>query len=121
MTSEQLAKAIVQAAEDVKGEDLLVLDLRELTSFTDFFVLVTGRSDRQVQAIADNIVETLKAEKTRPLGIEGFETGHWVLIDYAAVVVHVFYGETREFYSLEKLWSDAPRLQLEESDQVAAP
>ncbi len=121
MTSQELAQQILAAALEVKAEDPLVLDLRQLTSFTDFFVIVTGRSDRQVQAISDRIIENIKDKKIKPLGIEGHETGHWVLIDFGAVVVHVFYEETREFYALEKLWSDAPRMAWNEAAQEVAP
>ncbi len=121
MNSEELAKEILAAAQDVKAEDPVVLDLRTLTSFTDFFVIVSGRSDRQVQAIADRVTEDLREKKIKPMGIEGYDSGHWVLIDYGAVVLHVFYGETREFYLLEQLWSDAPRLEVNSDDQKAAP
>lgn len=103
------------AALDIKGEDAVVLDLRKLTSFTDFFVIISGRSDRQVQAISNRVIETLDKKRTKPFGIEGYETGHWVLLDYGSVVAHVFYQETREFYALEKLWSDAPRVEWKET------
>tara|TARA_Y100000031_G_scaffold79713_1_gene87865 strand:- start:331 stop:678 length:348 start_codon:yes stop_codon:yes gene_type:complete len=108
MTSRNLAKIIAQAAFDIKGFDLNVIDLRKHTSFADFFVIVNGRSDRQVQAICNNILEKTKAKKESPNGVEGYNAGHWILIDFVSVVVHVFYEETRDFYALDKLWGDAP-------------
>ena len=100
----------VKAGQAKKGEDVLVLDLRELTSFTDFFVILTGNSSRQNAAIVDSIEQDLKKKKTRPLGIEGKEVGEWILMDYGDFVVHVFSKRAREYYSLEKLWGDAPRV-----------
>ncbi len=120
MTSEELAKLILSAAQDVKAEDPVLLDLRQLTSFTDYFMIASGRSDRQVQAIADRIVENLREAGHKPLGVEGYETGHWILLDFGNVVAHIFYGETREFYELEKLWGDAPRLTGDKKEQEAA-
>lgn len=90
--------------------NLEVLDLRRLSSFTDYFVIVSGRSDRQVQAICDRIEENLKKKDRKPLGIEGYPQGHWVLMDYGEVVAHIFYEEVRPLYALEKLWGDAPRV-----------
>ena len=112
LTSRALAKIVAQAAIDIKGMDLNVLDVRKLTSIADYFVIVSGRSDRQVQAICDNILEKTKNNGNRPLGIEGYHTGHWVLIDFADVIVHIFYEETRDFYALDKLWGEAPSVDL---------
>jgi ribosome-associated protein len=109
VTSKKLTEKITLAAQDVKAEDIAVLDLRKLVDFTDFFIVASGRSDRQVKAIADRIIENLGKEKIKPIGIEGYEIGHWILLDFGAVVAHIFYTETREFYALEKLWSDAPK------------
>jgi ribosome-associated protein len=100
----------VKAGQAKKGEDILVLDLRELTSFTDFFVIVTGNSSRQNAAIVESIEQDLKKKKTRPLGIEGKAVAEWILMDYGDFVVHVFSRRAREYYSLEKLWGDAPRV-----------
>lgn len=111
-SSRDLAREIAQSAADVKGENLVVLDLKKLSSFTDLFVIVSGRSDRQVQAIADRIEENLKIKNSPPLSIEGYSQGHWVLIDCGSVVAHVFYEEVRDFYALEKLWGDAPRVRF---------
>jgi ribosome-associated protein len=87
--------------------------MKDLTSFTDYFVICSGESTTQVKAIAEHIIESLKAEKTKPSGVEGLSHARWVLIDLGDVVAHVFDSETREFYGLEKLWLDAPRVELE--------
>lgn len=110
--SRDVARTIAQAAYDTKAEDLIVLDLRKLTSFTDFFVIATGRSDRQVQAVCSRIEEVLSKKKMRPIGIEGYQKGHWILMDYGSVVAHIFYEEARVFYAIEKLWNDAPKIRF---------
>lgn len=106
------AKLIVAAALERNAEDPLTLEIRELTSFADAFVLLSGRSDRQVRAIAEAIEERLKKSGSPPIGIEGLGQGRWVLLDCNDVVVHVFESEVRELYALERLWSDAPVLEL---------
>jgi ribosome-associated protein len=106
------AKRIVAAALDLKAEDLIVLDMRQVSSFADTFVIASGRSDRHVRSIADAIVEALRAAGEPPLGVEGKDEGHWVLIDANDAIVHVFDPETREAFDLERLWSDAPQLDL---------
>ena len=105
---------ILEAALDRGAMTPAALDIRDLTSFADTFVLLTGRSDRQVRAIADAILHTLRESDATPLGIEGVEDGRWVLIDCNDIVVHVFDPETRELYALDRLWSDAPTIDLEE-------
>lgn len=97
----------VQAALGKKAEGLVVLDVRGLTSIADAFIICSGRSNRQVSAIADHIERFLKQKGLRPLGVEGKSEGHWVLMDYGDVIIHVFYSETRAFYDLEGLWVDA--------------
>ncbi len=91
-----------------KAEEVLAMDLRKISSATEFFLLATGRSDTQVQAIAEHIIDELKKVGVRPSHVEGLEEGRWVLIDYFDVVVHVFHTTAREFYQLESLWGDAP-------------
>ena len=103
-----------QAALDKKAYDLVILEVSALTSVADYFVICTGRSDIQVQAICRAIEEALVKATFRPLAIEGFTHGQWVLIDYGDVVVHVFYESVREFYNLEGLWVQAPRCELPE-------
>lgn len=100
----------VRAALEKKAYDLVLLDVQKITSFTAYFLICSGRSDRQVQAIARSIEEDLKKIGVRPLGIEGFERGKWILMDYDDVVVHVFLDPIRKFYDLEGLWLDAPRV-----------
>ncbi len=110
MTDHTLALHIAKIADDFKAEEIRVLDLRGLTSFTDFYVICSGRSDRQVQAIADEIVTRLKKQDIRPVGMEGHQAGQWILIDYNEVVVHIFHPEARQFYQIEKFWGDAPEV-----------
>lgn len=117
MTSpDGLQKALLctRAALDKKALDLVVVDVGEFTSIADYLVICTGRSDRQVQSIAQAIEEALAAEGARPISIEGMQRGQWVLLDCGDVIVHVFYQPVREFYDLERLWEHAARVQLPE-------
>lgn len=107
------ARCIVEAALEMKAELPIVLDMRKVTSYADTFVVMTGRSDRQVRAIADSVVVALKEYGEAPLGVEGLEDGNWVLIDCNDSIVHLFDPETRAHYDLERLWRDAPRVDLE--------
>ncbi|HMF55401.1 MAG TPA: ribosome silencing factor [Pyrinomonadaceae bacterium] len=104
----------LRAASDKKALDIVVLDLREVASFTDYFVITTGMNQRQVQAIADDVVEQLKKEGTRAARVEGYKTAEWVLVDYGDFVVHVFEEKARRFYDLERLWRDSVRVPLPE-------
>jgi ribosome-associated protein len=106
-SSLDLARRIVELAEDKKASDIVLLDLGELTSMADYFVIASGGSERQLDAIADGIVGGLRDEKTRPFGREGTAGSHWMLIDYGGVIVHVFTPPEREFYQLERHWSEA--------------
>ena len=105
MNSQALRKLVVDAIEELKGVDVVSLDVRGLTDVTDFMVIASGRSDRQVGAIAENVIEKAKAAGVRPLGVEGLDRREWVLVDLCDVVVHVMQPQTREYYQLEKLWS----------------
>jgi ribosome-associated protein len=107
------ALAIAKAALDKKGEDVVVLDVRGLTSYADYFVVVTADSDRQASAIADHVEQTMKQQGVGKVGVEGYETGRWILVDYGDVVAHVMNRESRGFYDLEGLWADAPRFAVE--------
>ncbi len=107
------ARRIVEAALELKAERPIVLDMRALTAYADTFVILTGRSDRQVRSISQAIVHALKAVGDQPLGVEGMDDGNWVLIDCNDVIVHVFDPDTRLLFDLERLWRDAPRLDLE--------
>lgn len=102
----------LRAASDKKALELVVLDLREIASFTDYFLITSGTNARQVQAIADEVVERLKREGERAARIEGYNTAEWVLVDYGDFVVHVFEDKARRFYDLERLWRDASRVSL---------
>ncbi len=106
------AKLIVEAALELKAEDPLVLNMSGVSSFADTFIILTGRSDRHVHSVTDAIVHALREAGEDPLGVEGLDQGHWVLIDANDAVVHVFEAETREHFALERLWSDAPTLDL---------
>jgi len=99
-------KEAVAAALDKKAGDLMVLDLTGISDFTDYFLICSGTNERQVQAISDAVVERLRAEGLRPLSVEGRQKGRWVLLDFGSLVAHVFDQKTREFYRLERLWSD---------------
>ena len=109
--SGEVAKA-VSAALDKKARDVVVLDLRNTPAFTDFFVLCSGQTQRQVKAIADAVEETLRAARVRPAHVEGYERADWILMDFFTFIVHVFTPQTREFYSLERLWGDAERIDV---------
>lgn len=109
---------VSRAAEfmlDRKAEDVVLLELRGLSSATDFFLIATGRSDTHVTAIADFLIDEMKRIGVRPSSVEGLRGGNWVLIDYFNFVVHVFHPAAREFYQLERLWGDAPLHALESS------
>ena len=106
----------MEAALDKQAEDLVVLDLRGLSDFTDYFIVCHGNSDRQVVAIAGSIEERLRRElQCRPSHVEGLRAGEWVLMDYIDFVVHVFVEDKRAFYRLENLWGDAPRLETSDA------
>lgn len=102
-----LARRIVDVAEDKKAADIVLLDLAGLTTVADHFVICSGGSERQLDAIADGIVDALRDEGLKPIGREGLPASHWVLLDYGSVVVHVFTPPERDFYQLEKHWAQA--------------
>lgn len=106
----------VRAALDKKASDVVILDLRNTPAFTDFFILCSGQSQRQVKAIADAVEEAQRAAKVRPAHVEGYEHGDWVLMDYFTFIVHVFTPQTRAFYSLERLWGDAERIDVNDEE-----
>lgn len=107
------ALAIAHAGLDKKAEDVTVLDVRGLTSYADYFVVMSADSDRQAAAIADHVEQTMKEQGVTKVGVEGYETGHWILVDYGDVVAHVMGREARGFYDLEGLWADAPKFTVE--------
>jgi ribosome-associated protein len=103
---------VVRAALDKKAGNMVVLDLRKTPAFTDFFVLCSGQTQRQVKAIADAVEDALRAARVRPAHVEGYDRAEWVLMDFFSFIVHVFTPQTREFYSLERLWGDAERIEI---------
>jgi len=103
----------IRSAADKKAFDMVVLDLREIASFTEFFIIASGANQRQVQAIADDINEQLKRQlQIRPVRMEGYATAEWVLLDYGDFIFHIFNKESREFYDLERLWRDARKVEM---------
>ena len=113
-SSMALAKLCAQLAMEKKAEDPVILDVRKLCSFTDFFVIISGRSTRHVQGLAETIEEEMRSKRLSSSNSEGLREGTWVLLDYNDVVVHIFYAETRNFYDIEGLWHDAPRISLDD-------
>jgi ribosome-associated protein len=105
-------KLAAHCADEKKAQEILVLRLSAITEFTDYFIICSGSSTRQTQAIADEITVELKKVNVRPLQTEGYNTGQWILIDYGIFVVHVFTEEARKFYDLERLWRDAERVEF---------
>ena len=103
----EVARRVVELAEDKKAADIVLLDLGELTTLADAFVICSGGSERQLDAIADGVVSGLRAEGVRPIGREGVAASHWVLLDFGGVIVHIFTPPERDFYQLEKHWSEA--------------
>lgn len=102
--------AYVRAVLDKKAENVVILGVHKLTSLADAFIICSGKSNRQVMAIAEHIKTSLKKQNIPALRVEGLQEGHWVLMDYGDVIIHIFYEPMRSFYDLEGLWSDAPRL-----------
>ena len=115
-TKDPRLNLVLTAVMGKKALDIIVLDVSGLTSLADSFIICSGRSNRQVTAIADYIRTDLKQQGVAPLSVEGLQEGHWVLMDYGDIVIHVFYDDVRRFYDLEGLWSDAPRIRTRARD-----
>ncbi len=109
----ELAQTCAKIATDTKAEELIILDVRGIASFTDFFVIMNGRSTRHVQGIAETIEGELRSKRIKASHAEGLQEGMWVLLDFSDVVVHIFYHEQRDFYNLEGLWHDATQVDIE--------
>ncbi|WP_339844953.1 ribosome silencing factor [uncultured Halopseudomonas sp.] len=107
MQIDEMVKVIEDALDELKAKDVVRIDVRELTSVTDFMIIASGTSNRHVSALSDNVLEKAKAAGNRPLGVEGKESGEWVLVDLGDIVVHVMQPATRQFYDLERLWQSA--------------
>ncbi|MAM57439.1 MAG: ribosome silencing factor [Salinicola sp.] len=108
MQTDTLKSLVVEALEELKARDVVELDVAELTSVTDVMVVASGTSSRHVSALADNVIEKAKEAGLRPLGVEGQQSGEWVLVDLGDVIAHVMMPETRQLYDLERLWADLP-------------
>lgn len=107
MQIDDLIKTVEDALAELKAQDVVRIDVRELTGVTDYMIIASGGSNRQVGALADNVIEKVKERGLRPMGIEGKESGEWVLVDLGDIVVHIMQPATRQFYDLEKLWQSA--------------
>jgi ribosome-associated protein len=114
LTSEGLADLAARTLVDRKGQDVVILDVRGLASLWDYFIICSGSSKRHVQALAEQLQETLGQAGVKPLGVEGMEEGSWVLLDYVDVVIHLFIQPLRDFYDLEGLWVEATRLSVKD-------
>jgi ribosome-associated protein len=121
ISTEEKAALISRIATDRKAMDVVVLDMRDASSITDYFLICSGGSERQVRAIADAIDEQLEPSGIASLGVEGYHEGHWILMDYGDVIVHVFSEDTREYYDLERLWANAPKIDLTAEIASVAP
>ncbi|GMT48359.1 MAG: ribosomal silencing factor RsfS [bacterium] len=118
LKSIEKARLAVRAALDKKAKNVLILELKDLSVMSDYFVICSGESTTHVRSIVDNIEKEFRLKKIKPSGIEGHKLNQWVLMDYSDVIVHVFEEETRAFYELEKLWLDAPRIDIEKEKNL---
>jgi ribosome-associated protein len=117
MNSEQLSELVVDALDDIKGQNIVKLDVRDMTTVTDYMVVASGTSNRHVQALVENVAEKASAAGHKPIGVEGETGGEWVLLDLQDTLVHVMLPKVREFYNLEKLWSLSPAGGLAATDR----
>lgn len=106
-------KTAVAALNDKKGEDVRVLDIHDISSVADYFIIAAGNNERQIQTLSDNVEEKLKKEGLEPAGIEGYPNGSWILLDYTDFVVHIFSAEDRIFYDLERIWKDGREIEMQ--------
>lgn len=111
--TKEILKTAVEALEDVKGQDIKIIKIDELTVLADYFVIASGTSTTQIKALADRVDEMLSKKGIEPYHREGFSSGNWILLDYNSVVIHVFNPETRDFYNLEKLWTDGEVIDID--------
>ena len=118
-TTRQVAVACAKVCDDKKATDILILDVRKLTYITDYFVVCSTSNERQARAITDELREEMKKHNLRQLGLEGIGEARWILQDFADVVIHVFHESQREFYDIEGLWADAPRVRWQKSRSKA--
>ncbi len=116
MPKKKLYRLITDALRDAKAKDIVVLDVRKVSDFTDYMVIASGTSTRHVQSTADKLIEKLRGHGRRALGVEGLGVGEWVLVDFGEAVVHVMRPPTRDFYNLEKLWSEGKPVRIAAAD-----
>ena len=116
--SRGVVQKIVHACQEAKGQDLAVLDVKKIFDLSDYFIVVSGRSDRQVQGISNKIIEALIQEGIAPVVIEGLDEGQWVLLDFGNVIVHVFYEATRHYYDFDALWARALRIEIADGSVI---
>lgn len=119
MSTRQKAILCAEEALEHKAQDVLILDVARLSSFADYFIICSGKSSRQVQGIAENLEAGLRRRGVRAVGTEGSREGHWILMDYGDVIVHIFYEPVRLFYDLESLWSEAKRIDFEQESAIS--
>lgn len=112
----EIAQKCAQVAQDHKAEDIVLLDVQGMSAFTDYFVIMSGRSTRHVQGLAENLEGALRSKRVKTSRAEGLQEGMWVLLDFDDVIVHIFYHDQRAFYDLEGLWHDAVRVPLEDEE-----
>ena len=118
ISAKKSALIAVNAALEKKARNTLVLNMKKKSSLSDYFIICSGSSDRQVQTIASSIEETLKKAGRLPIGIEGERIGKWVLMDYGDIVIHIFFDPVRDFYDIERLWADVPRLAIDDDAEA---
>ena len=118
MESFELTTTVIEACQEAKGRDITVLNVSEVFDLSDYFIVVSGRSDRQVLGISNKILAKLNKMGHKPLSIEGLDDGHWVLMDFGDVIVHVFYEPAREHYDIEGLWINARRADVKEGQDL---
>ena len=116
MNSKQLSELVVDALDDIKAQDVVRLDVRQMTTVTDYMIVASGTSNRHVQALVDNVAEKAKEAGHRPIGVEGEDGGEWILLDLQDTLVHVMLPKVRQFYNLEKLWSLGPAADVAATD-----
>jgi ribosome-associated protein len=121
LSAKNVLQAIQDALEDAKAKDVVMLDVSKISDFTDYMVVASGTSNRHVSSVADRVVDKLRELGLRPIGVEGQKTGDWVLVDFGDVVVHVMREQVRDFYNLEKLWSDAKGLEIKKPSEIKMP
>ena len=122
MDPTQLALYLAELLEEKQARDIVIVDVEDLVGYTSYFIISSGRSDRQVKALVDHVKRQSRTDAvTRPIGVEGADTGRWALVDFGDVVVHIFREDERDYYDLEGLWQDAPRLERPEKEGDPVP